>query len=88
MKPQDIIVGQKYKHKNHPGVVYLGSGHKVTNFSPYSFNNKQLVIIETHDGIGIGTTVTKPNQLCYPRIKGNNSKGSQNFWDRFVPFNP
>lgn len=45
MKPEDIIVGAKYKHKSHPDTVYLGVGVRYKQGSR-GFELKYLLIPE------------------------------------------
>ena len=43
MKPEDIIVGAKYKHKSHPDAVYLGVGMRFKQVDR-GFESKHLLI--------------------------------------------
>ena len=69
MKPKDIIVGQKYGHKDFPNIIYLGCGRDC--FGGLKFKNKCLVIIRddyTNDSM-VGFTVS----------------GNKDFFTKFYP---
>lgn len=48
--PSNIEVGQKYKHPNYPGVVYLGVGMRLAD--GIIFAEKRLVIISENCMLG------------------------------------
>lgn len=43
MTPKDIIVGALYKHKEHPGTIYLGCGDL---FYGVPFRRKFMIIVQ------------------------------------------
>ena len=71
MKPKDIIVGQKYTHKNYPRVVYLGIRTREARVNRPE--EKQLAIIEDPVWGLTGDTVA--------------FKGIDSFWDGFKEIN-
>lgn len=75
MKPADIVVGKKYRHKNYLGVVYLGVGERdKDNYK--IFKRKKLIIFVNPSGNDIGAIVTSPKECSYGE-----------FWDGFYPEN-
>jgi len=65
MRPNNIVIGQKYNHPKHPGTVYLGIGYRTGT------KQKQLVIIESEVNYYVGAKVRFLN--------GN--YGNKGFWD-------
>ena len=69
MKPEDIVVGKKYRH-NGPGMlgfVFLGCGERVMWKGTYTnneatFENKRLVIVEDGESGYIGQLVKLPEE--------------------------
>lgn len=67
MKPEDIVVGKKYRHTA-PGMfgsVFLGCGDRVMWEGTYTnrdsrFTNKRLVIVEDNDPGYVGQLVKLP----------------------------
>lgn len=75
MKTADIVVGQKYHHKDYDNVIYLGVGERDNNNHDI-FNRKKLVVfLNPYDVGSVGAIVASPRQA---------PKG---FWDKFYPAN-
>lgn len=75
MKPADIVVGQKYRHKNYTDVIYLGIGER-DEYNHDIFKRKKLIIFSSLNGIDVGAIVASPKSCTH--------KG---FWDGFYPEN-
>lgn len=73
MKIADIVVGQKYRHKNYTDVIYLGIGER-SKYNHDIFERKKLIIFSS--GIDVGAIVASPTSCTH--------KG---FWDGFYPEN-
>lgn len=73
MKPADIVVGQKYRHKNYIDTIYLGVGER--NINDDTFNRKKLIVFSNPFGTESGSIVASPRQA---------PKG---FWNGFYPEN-
>lgn len=76
MKPEQIIVGRKYKHELLPGYVFLGCGQRVMWEGKYTnvesnFTNKHLVIIEDGEADFLGQTIKEPDEC------------TSGWWDHF-----
>ena len=72
MKPSDIIIGQKYTHKNHTHTVYLGIGIQSPE-RQQEMSRKALLILSTN------CVEFKYHTVIWFK----NDKSSKSFWDGF-----
>lgn len=71
MKPEDIIVGQCYIHKDIPETIYLGIGYTPLINLP---KEKRLIVIYGKDSIG------------HIVVEPSNSYATKGFWDNLQEF--
>jgi hypothetical protein len=80
MRSKNIKVGQRYRNKLHPDIVYLGVGLMRARYEQGSKSplcRKHLVIVESRDDYGLGFVV-HPDK---------NRFASSEFWRGFSPIN-
>lgn len=75
MKPADIVVGKKYRHKNYTDTIYLGVGER-SKYNHDIFERKKLIIFSSLNSVDVGAIVASPTSCTH--------KG---FWNGFYPEN-